>query len=127
MKKEGILSSLKILLTILTTICILLVSTPALALSQSVNVAIIGSPNVVNGGYLPTDSGINRTGNHLSNLAPANVNAANLAAFDTVVLNVASPEMGETTATLTAQAKADLVAFVGNGGKMIIYDASVLL
>ncbi len=123
MKKEGILSSLKILLTILTTICILLVSTPALALSQSVNVAIIGSPNVVNGGYLPTDSGITGLGITFTNLAPANVNAANLAAFDTVVLNVASPEMGETTATLTAQAKADLVAFVGNGGKMIIYDS----
>ena len=121
MKKERMLSSLKMLL--LTTICILLVSTPALANSQSVNVAIIGSPNVVNGGYLPTDSGITGLGITFTNLAPANVNAASLAAYDTVVLNVASPEMGETTATLTAQAKADLAAFVGNGGKMIIYDS----
>ena len=121
MKKERMLSSLKMLL--LTTICILLASTPALANSQSANVAIIGSPNVVSGGYLPTDSGITGLGITFTNLAPGNVNAANLALYDTVVLNVASSEMGRTTATLTTQAKADLVTFVGNGGKMIIYDS----
>lgn len=121
MKEKRILRSLGILL--LTTICILLISTSALALPQSKNVAIIGSPRVVNGGYLPTDSGITGLGITFTNLAPADVNAANLAAFDTVVINVASSEMRETTSTLTAQAKADLVAFVGNGGKMIIYDS----
>jgi hypothetical protein len=107
--------------------CILLVSGTALAdnhTGQSVNVAIIGSPVVVNGGVLPTAGPVGELGDFsFTNLHPANVNAVNLTPFDTVVLNVASVEMGETTATLSATAKADLVTFVAGGGKLIIYDS----
>jgi hypothetical protein len=49
-----------------------------------------------------------------------------LAAFDTVVLNVASSDIGcDLTATgaLTTSQKDDLNTFVENGGKLIIYDA----
>jgi len=91
---------------------------------QSVNVAIIGSPGVINGGFLPTTGPIGELGDfNFTNLVPGAVNAANLAAYDTVVLNVASPEMGCTTATLSDSAKADLVAFVYGGNKLIIYDS----
>ena len=114
---KRMLSSLKVLL--LTTICILLISVPALALSQSKDVAIIGSPSVSSGGYLPTDI----PGISFTPLAPGDVNPTELAKYDTVVLNVASPEMGGTTDTLTAQAKVDLVNFVGSGKKLIIYDS----
>ncbi|TAK61000.1 MAG: hypothetical protein EPO22_08780 [Dehalococcoidia bacterium] len=91
---------------------------------QSVNVAIIGSPTVINGGSLATPGPVGELGDFtFTNLAPASVNAANLAAFDTAVLNVASPEMWCSTGTLSASAKADLVAFVAGGGKLIIYDS----
>ena len=91
---------------------------------QSVNVAIIGSPWVINGGSLPTAGPPGELGDFtFTNLNPGLVNAANLAPFDTAALNVASPEMGCTTGTLSAAAKADLVAFVGAGGKLIIYDS----
>ncbi len=56
-------------------------------------------------------------------LAPASVNTANLAPYDTVVLNMASSAMGCNPNTLTASAKADLNAFVAAGGKLIIQDA----
>jgi len=56
-------------------------------------------------------------------LAPADVNAANLAAFDTVVLNVASSQMGCNVNILSAQQKADLVSSIETGKKMIIYDS----
>ncbi len=92
--------------------------------NQSVNVAIIGSPGVINGGSLPTAGPVGELGDFtFSNLAPGAVNAANLAAFDTAVLNVASTEMGCTTATLLPPAKTDLVAFVALGHKLIIYDS----
>lgn len=91
---------------------------------QSVNVAIIGSPSVINGGLLPTSGLPGELGDFtFTNLAPGSVSAASLTPFDTVVLNVASPEMGCDTATLPAPAKADLVSFVGGGKKMIIYDS----
>jgi hypothetical protein len=85
----------------------------------STNVAIIDSPTVINGGIFPTSiSGITFT-----NLAVADVNATNLAAYDTVLLNVASPGMGCSTGTLSTSQKQDLVDFVANGGKLIIYDS----
>ncbi len=90
----------------------------------SLDVAIIGSPGVINGGTLPTTGPVGELGDFtFTNLAPVNVNAANLALYDTVVLNVASSEMSCNTGTLSAAAKADLVAFVGGGGKLIIYDS----
>lgn len=105
----------------------LLVSSPVGATphpGQSVNVAIIGSPGVINGGTLPTIGPVGELGDfNFTNLAPGAVNATNLAAFDTVVLNVASVQMGCNVNTLTASQKAALVTFVGTGKKMIIYDS----
>jgi Ca2+-binding RTX toxin-like protein len=91
---------------------------------QSVNVAIIGSPSVINGGQLVTTGPAGELGDFVfANLDPASVSTANLSPFDTVVLNVASREMNCDTATLSATAKTDLVSFVGGGHKMVIYDS----
>jgi hypothetical protein len=56
-------------------------------------------------------------------MLPAAVNAVSLAPFDTAVLNVASAAMACDTGNLTPTAQADLVAFVGAGKKLIIYDS----
>ena len=91
---------------------------------QSVNVAIIGSPGVINGGTFPTTGVVGELGDFtFTNLAPSNVDSTHLAAYDTVLLNVASSEMGCNVNTLSAGAKTDLVTFVNNGGKLIIYDS----
>ncbi|TAK67051.1 MAG: hypothetical protein EPO22_03270 [Dehalococcoidia bacterium] len=91
---------------------------------QSVDVAMIGSPGVINGGTLVVTGPAGGLGDFtFTNLAPANVSTANLAAFDTAVLNVASSQMGCNVGTLSAPAKTDLAAFVSSGGKLIIYDS----
>ena len=126
MKIRKIIKNRKVL-PLLIIFSILLVSQQALAdphPGQSVNVAIIGSPGVINGGLFPTSGPAGELGDFsFTNLTPADVSLANLSAYDTVLLNVASAEMGCTTNTLSASAKADLVTFVGNGGKLIIYDS----
>jgi len=91
---------------------------------QSVDVAMVGSSDVINGGNLPVvtpPAGL--ADFNFSDLDPANVNGTNLADFDTVVLNVASEEMDCETGTLSADAKTALVSFVQAGGKLIIYDS----
>lgn len=118
----------KIAIPLLIIACILLVGQQASADTQSVNVAIIGSPGVINGGTFPDNgvdpvSGLDFSSFAFTNLDPSNVDSTNLASYDTVLLNVASCEMWCDIDTLTAQAKADLVSFVGNGGKLIIYDS----
>lgn len=108
---------------------------------QSVYVAIVGSPSVINGGTFPTTTlnnapyslgatfvNIPRTSISTASLGPGGVCGAS--ACDTVLLNVASnassPTLGlgcNLTTNLTAQMRADLVTFVANGGKLIIYDS----
>ncbi|MCE8429597.1 MAG: PKD domain-containing protein [Candidatus Methanoperedens sp.] len=110
------------LVTLLVGVSILLASLPAQANSQSVNVAIIGGPTIWSGGVLPT-SGTDVTGITFTNMAPGSVNAATLASYDTVVLNVASSQMACNMNNLPTGAKADLVAFVSAGKKLIIYDS----
>jgi hypothetical protein len=105
---------------ILIGICIAL--TGAWGATQSVNIAVIGSGPVINGGFMPT-SGPDLPGMTFTNLAPAAVSAASLAPFDTAILNVASVEMGCNVDTLTPAAKAALVAFVAGGHKLIIGDS----
>ena len=91
---------------------------------QSVNVAIIDGPGVINGGTFPTSGPVGGFGDFtFANLPVANVNAANLAPFDTVLLNVASSGMGCNINNLAAGQLADLVAFVNGGNKLIIYDS----
>jgi uncharacterized repeat protein (TIGR01451 family) len=93
---------------------------------QSVNVAIIASTTVINGGSFPTTTS-GPTGAFtdftFTSVTPGSVNAATLAAFDTVLLNVASPAMGCNVNTLTSSQKTDLVNFLNGGGKLIIYDS----
>jgi hypothetical protein len=107
-----------LIITLLIGVSILLASQPVqaplLPKHHSEKVAIIGSP-----GRLPT-SGTDLAGITFTKIAPGSVNAGTLAKFDTVVLNAYSINCD--TSTLTAAAKADLVAFVEAGNKMIIYD-----
>lgn len=107
---------------VVTLVLLCLGGATALFGATSVNVALIGSQGVLSGGFLPT-TGADVATITFTNLAPANVTAANLAAFDTAVLNVASPEMGCTTGTLSAAAKSALVAFVNGSHKLIIVDS----
>ncbi len=93
---------------------------------DSTNVAIIDGVSVINGGSFPTTTS-GPTGAFtdftFTNLPTANVSAANLAGFDTVLLNVASPGMSCDVGTLTAGQQADLASFLNGGGKLIIYDS----
>jgi len=120
---------------------------PALAdphAGQSVNVVIIGgstldtgtpcgysyattNANVMyysGGGCLPLSGSAGELGDFtFTAMSPADVSAANLAPFDTAVLNMASWAMACNTDTLSASQKADLVDFVADGHKLIIYDS----
>ncbi len=127
-----ILSSIAIAGTAVASMAIVsgtTLGTPALAdthVGQSVNVAVIGSTNVGSGGQFPTTTA-GPTGAFtdfaFTDVAPASVSAAALGAYDTVLLNVASPEMACSTATLTTGQLTDLVDFVADGKKLIIYDS----
>lgn len=111
-------------------------------LGQSVNVVIIGGaaldlaipcagagPEANNmgatfGGCLPVTGPAGELGDFaFTPMDPPAVSAASLAPFDTAVLNVASSAMACSTGTLTAAQQADIVAFVGAGKKLIIYDS----
>jgi hypothetical protein len=89
---------------------------------QSVDVAVIDSPTVINGGTFPTTTG-DLSAFNFTNLALADVNAANLAAFDTVLLNVASPGLSCNLGNLNSGQLTDLANFVASGNKLIIYDS----
>ncbi|MBI4743575.1 MAG: hypothetical protein HY776_01915 [Actinobacteria bacterium] len=108
--------------------------------NQSLNVVIIGgstldvtdgwnwtAANVMGstgGGYLPVTGPVGELGDfNFTPMESSDVSAANLAVFDTAVLNVSSAGMAGTTSTLTVSQKTDLVAFVGAGKKLIIYDS----
>ena len=90
--------------------------------ATSLSVAVIGGPDVINGGSLPVS--IPELGSmSFTDVALGDVTAANLASYDTVILNVAGRQMSCSTATLTTQSKLDLVTWVGQGNKLIIYDS----
>lgn len=98
--------------------------------AQSVDVAVVGSLAVYRGGRFPTAT-TGPTGSftafNFTELLLANVNAATLASYDTVLLNVSSTGTGRglycNVNTLSAQQKQDLVDFVAQGKKLIIYDS----
>jgi len=76
------------------------------------------------GGCLPVTGPVGELGDFVfSAMTPAAVSAASLAPFDTAVLNVASIAMACSTAMLAPAQQADLVAFVGAGNKLIIFDS----
>ncbi len=111
--------------------------------NPSRNVAIIGGTTldcdfatgantVINGGCFPTTT-MGPTGSFATEfiftpLHRMSVTAATLAPFDTVLLNVASPFPGgglncDVVGNLSPQQRQDLVNFVGQGNKLIIYDS----
>lgn len=93
---------------------------------QSLNVAVIDSTDAVSGGGFPTTTA-GPTGSFTDftfTLVPvADVSAAMLAAYDTVLLNMASSGLNCDTANLTPAQKADLVSFAAGGKKLVIYDS----
>lgn len=93
------------------------------AQSQSQNVAFVGSDQVINGGGLfHADPAFGVFA--FADVDPSSItDASSLAAYDTVVLNVASPALSCSTGGLSQAAKAALVSFVHGGGKMLIYDS----
>jgi hypothetical protein len=101
---------------------------------QSVNVAVIDTLWVINGGIFPTTTGGpagSFTDFNFFILPVGNVNSVALgpggvcgpSGCDTVLLNVASSGLGCNINNLSSQAKTDLVNFVGGGYKLIIYDS----
>ncbi len=114
----------KLLVVSFIVLSLLFLNSPLYAVSS--NVAIIDSVNVINGGSFPTTTS-GPTGNFntftFTTMPVANVSTANLAAFDTVLLNMASSGINCISSSLSASQQADLVSFVNGGGKLIIYDS----
>ena len=115
------------------TLAIGFMAQPAQANTQSAQIAFIQSQNVVTGGSFPFGQAdfvaagfqfhqMLYTANFATSLAPGGVCGAS--ACDTVLLNVTSSGFTcNVNGLLGAQQKADLLAFVNNGGKLIIYDS----
>jgi hypothetical protein len=94
------------------------------AYTQSENVVVIGGTSVYSGGEFDTgDATLAADGISFTNMTdPADVTAVNLMPYDTAMLNLAGT-LGCTSGALSAQAKADLVDFVADGKKLLIYDS----
>jgi len=83
-----------------------------------------GANVVYNGGCLPVTGPAGELGDFtFAGMAPTSVAAANLAQYDTALLNVSSSGMVCDTSKLSTQAKTDLVAFVAGGKKLLIHDS----
>lgn len=96
------------------------------ALPKSSSVALLGSPGdelSINGGGLHT-SAFEFSQFSISYVSPSAVTSAtSLAAYDTVVLNMASNSFLCSSANVPAAAKLALVQWVQQGGKLIFYDS----
>ncbi len=105
----------------LTVLSVLLLSSPLYAVSS--NVAIIDSVDTgaSGSGSFPTTTG-GLSAFTFTILPIPNVDAAHLASFDTVLLNMASTDMNCSSGSLSAAQKSALVAFVNGGGKLLIWD-----
>jgi uncharacterized protein YegL len=90
--------------------------------SWSHNIALVpnASGQFVKGGPLPT-SGPEFGGMTFTDLPAANISAASLSAFDTLVIN----RVCDVNTRLTASQKAAINNWIAGGGKLIIYDADV--
>lgn len=133
-RTRRIYKALKVLGLGILAICI---SPLAQAATQSTNIAYIQTQTVANGGAFPFSSSSDFNPFHFyqlpynqvtpSILAPGGV--CGTSACDTVLLNVASSfvlgagSFNCSTGLLSADAKAALLSFVNNGGKLIIYDS----
>jgi hypothetical protein len=108
---------------VIAVLLLLAAAMPAQAQAHptSVNVGVIGGPVSVNGGGLPTTGNPAFSAFTFTTITVSPLGS--IAGYDTLVLNVGSPAMACTTATLSAAEKASLVTFVQNGGKLIIYES----
>lgn len=90
------------------------------AFTASTKVALVPDNHgeATGAGYLPTTDAA-FSGITFTNVPLASVNAATLAAYDTVLLNQVCAPLTQ----FTASQRTDLVNFVNNGGKLIIYDS----
>jgi hypothetical protein len=104
----------------LLTIVLLAGGGSAYGFSASTNVALVPDQNGYYGGAgtLPI-SGPAFSGITFTDLAVADVSAANLAGMDTMVLNMVCNPLSD----FTASQRTDIVNFVNGGGKLIIYDS----
>jgi hypothetical protein len=114
---------MKKVFVIVLTLAMLLAALPVTlvyAAGPSSNVGAIGGLdcNWTWGGTLPALGGYSFT-----YVAPGNVNAANLANFDTVLLNMASMDLQCDASRLGASAKSDLLAWLATGKKLVIIDS----
>jgi len=90
---------------------------PAGCNNGSLNVAFVPNPSGPGGGTLPTtDAAFSNFS--FTNVPYASVNATTLANYDTVVLIMCDP-MNQTTPSQ----RTDIVDWVSNGGKLIVYDS----
>lgn len=113
------------------TLAAALSARPAIAATQSQNVAYIDSLTVINGGTFPTtDSAF--SGFSFYQLPIADITAAGIgpggvcgaSGCDTILLNIASTGIAcNEAAALTSAQETVLVNFVNAGGKLIIYDS----
>ena len=86
--------------------------------SGLVNVALVPGPRGDHGGTLPTTAP-SFSNFAFTNVPIANVNAATLANYDIVVLVTICDPMTE----FTASQRSDIIDWISNGGKLIIYDS----
>src|SRR5919197_5157995 len=114
---------------VIALMCAWMLTASAMAVpnpGQSQNVAIVADEFSINGGAFPTTT-TGPTGSFtdftFTNVPAAAVNAATLAPFDTLLLNVASAGMGCNVNVLSSSQKQDIVAFLQSGKKVIIYDS----
>jgi hypothetical protein len=112
-------------LGIVVIVATLIALSATMASAASVNVVAIGGydGNADISGGLPNTGTPGFSAFTFATLAPGSVTLANLAPYDTVVLNMASGAMGCNANTLSTSAKAAINTFAANGGKVIIQDA----
>ncbi|HID26988.1 MAG TPA: hypothetical protein EYP22_04035 [Methanosarcinales archaeon] len=119
-KKKGKGKGIGIFIAAIIVISVLAVMTPMVSATcnnGSVKVSFVPNPNGPGGGRLATtDSAFNKFS--FTNVPYASVNATTLANYDTVVLITCDP-MND----LTASQRTDIVTWVNNGGKLILYDS----
>ena len=102
------------MLAILTALVILSLASPAMAWGTSVNVASVDDTNSWNtGDYYPSDY----PNQHFTNVAGSSISASTLVSYDTIIF------WGFNPSTLSSSQKTDIVNWISNGGKLIIWDS----
>jgi hypothetical protein len=110
---------------LILSLCFLMIALTVIAPAKAIipgpgtQVAIVPDPSSTHGGTLPsTDAAFDNF--TFTNVPWAEVTAANLTNFDIVVLLI---DGGASNPPLNASQSSELIDWVGNGGKLIIYDS----